>query len=51
MGGPGSGGSNKKSIEQHILNGTYRQSRHGGLSAVLQAYKKLVKERRSRKSR
>lgn len=29
MGGPGSGGSNKKSAEQHRLEGTFRPGRHG----------------------
>ena len=29
MGGPGSGGSNRKSTAQHRLEGTYRASRHG----------------------
>ena len=28
MGGRGSGGFNKKSIEQHIFEGTYRKDRH-----------------------
>ncbi len=35
MGGKGSGGGNKKSIEQHIRDGTYRKGRHGDLSAAL----------------
>ena len=29
MGGKGSGGHNRKSIEQHIAEGTYRRDRHG----------------------
>jgi len=28
MGGKGSGGKNKKSIEEHITNGTFRKDRH-----------------------
>jgi len=35
MGGKGSGGGNKKSIEQHIRDGTYRKGRHGDLPAAL----------------
>ena len=34
MGGPGSGGHNRKSVAEHQLTGTYRASRHDGLRAV-----------------
>lgn len=29
MGGPGSGGQNRLSVEEHLRRGTYRPSRHG----------------------
>lgn len=32
MGGPGSGGHNRRSVEEHLRNGTYRPSRHGRIS-------------------
>jgi hypothetical protein len=32
------GGHNKKSIQEHILNGTYRPSRHGELPEELKKY-------------
>ena len=35
MGGKGSGGHNRKTIEDHILGGTYREDRHGPLSKRL----------------
>jgi len=31
MGGRGSGGHNRKSVWQHIFEGTYKQSRHGAI--------------------
>jgi phage terminase small subunit len=31
MGGKGSGGHNRKPIWQHLLEGTYRQDRHGAI--------------------
>ena len=37
MGGKGSGGSNKKTIEQHLQSGTYRIDRHGALPKRLAA--------------
>jgi len=35
MGGPGSGGHNKKSAEQHRLAGTFKPSRHGKRAAIM----------------
>ncbi|MCK9569531.1 P27 family phage terminase small subunit [Candidatus Pacearchaeota archaeon] len=37
MGGKGSGGYNRKSIEQHIRDGTYRVDRHGPVTKRLAA--------------
>jgi P27 family predicted phage terminase small subunit len=37
MGGKGSGGHNRKTIEQHLKNGTYRASRHGPIPKRLTA--------------
>jgi P27 family predicted phage terminase small subunit len=31
MGGRGSGGHNKKTVQQHLVEGTYRKDRHGDL--------------------
>lgn len=44
MGGKGSGGSNKKSVQQHLQSGTYREDRHGPLPVRLSA-KDGVKKR------
>lgn len=33
MGGRGSGGHNKKTLEQHLAEGTYRRDRHGDIKA------------------
>lgn len=45
MGGKGSGGHNKKSIHEHIRNGTYRPSVHGPLPNDLKRGLVKVKER------
>lgn len=37
MGGKGSGGHNKKSIDEHLRTGTYRPDRHGPLPKLLTA--------------
>ncbi len=37
MGGKGSGGHNRKSIEQHLQNGTYKPCRHGVLPKSLKS--------------
>jgi P27 family predicted phage terminase small subunit len=42
MGGKGSGGSNRKPIEQHLRAGTYRPDRQGDLSKSLRALKKRL---------
>ena len=42
MGGKGSGGCNRKPIEQHLQLGTYRQDRHGDLPKSLIALKKKL---------
>jgi P27 family predicted phage terminase small subunit len=40
VGGKGSGGCNRKSVEDHLRNGTYKPSRHGPLVKGLVAVKK-----------
>jgi P27 family predicted phage terminase small subunit len=40
MGGKGSGGFNKISIEEHLRRGTWRRDRHGDLPEALKAVKK-----------
>jgi len=37
MGGKGSGGHNKKTIEEHLRDGTYRHDRHGPVPERLEA--------------
>ncbi len=40
MGGKGSGGHNRRNVEEHIKLGTYRQDMHGDLPESLKALKK-----------
>lgn len=51
MGGKGSGGHNKKTIEQHIQQGTYRADRHGPLPPDIKALKIVSKKASAKRSK